>query len=116
MKLTDDYAAANIDAYKSRIDERYRLLTSVTRFVPDLLNLRQSFPWRNRQTSTQSQSQCDIFVLWKIPYFVRAGNRFLLNPSQLVNDETRFEHRIDTALGLAATQVGRFNTPFLILR
>jgi hypothetical protein len=80
-------------------------LTSVTRFVPDLLNLDGHFLGETGN-STESQSQCDIFVLWKISYFVRGGNLFLLNPSHLVNDETRFEHRIDTALGLAATQWG----------
>jgi len=32
MKLTDDYAAGNIDAHKSPVDERYRLFTSTTLF------------------------------------------------------------------------------------
>jgi len=31
MKLTDDYAAGSTDAHKSPVDERYRLITTVTR-------------------------------------------------------------------------------------
>jgi hypothetical protein len=33
MKLTDGYAAGNTDPEKSRVDERYRLVTSTIAFV-----------------------------------------------------------------------------------
>ena len=35
MKLTDDYAAGNTDAHKSPVDERYRLISTVTFKLPE---------------------------------------------------------------------------------
>jgi hypothetical protein len=105
MKLTDDYAAGSIDAYKNRIDERYRANVShslCARFAESATVISLA-----KQATARSLNPNSTYLCCG-KFLISSGlaTCFLLNPSHLVNHETRFEHRIDTALGLAVTQWG----------